>query len=296
MNEGRRRKSLQEYAQDLRDHLGRLERCLDRIESRVEHSERRLINIELKINMILRPDRGIDATDVILAFPGHRHQAFGHLTFSQFGEDLILSNLFAMIGTKAPSYLDVGAYHPVNLSNTALLYLRGSRGINVEPNPDLYLAFKSSRPEDVNLNVGVGAVPGQMDFHRIDETSGRSSFDLSNVTSVLNANPAHRVTDTLKIRVETLNMIVDRYWAGQFPDLLSVDAEGWDYDILAAADLSRSRPAIICVEAISGDNIDATSRLIPMLRSRGYELYVRTIANLIFLSEDNLKKVKEFQL
>ncbi|WP_215905914.1 FkbM family methyltransferase [Reyranella massiliensis] len=296
MNEDRRRKSLQEYAQDLRDHLGRLERCLDKIENSVDRSERRLINIELKANMILRPDRGIDTTDFILAFPGHQHQAFGHLTFSQFGEDLILSNLFAMIGTKAPSYLDVGAYHPVNLSNTALLYSRGSRGINVEPNPDLFPAFEANRSEDVNLNIGVGAVPGHMDFHRIDETSGRSSFDLSNVNSALNANPAHRISDTLKIRVETLNMIVDRYWAGRFPDLLSVDAEGWDYDILAATDLSRSKPAIICVEAISGDNIDATPRLVPLLCSRGYELYVRTVANLIFLSEDSLKRIREFRL
>ena len=70
-------------------------------------------------------------------FAGHPDQAFGPLTYAQFGEDLILANAFALRGIEKPSFLDIGAHHPVHCSNTALLYARGARGVCVEANPNL---------------------------------------------------------------------------------------------------------------------------------------------------------------
>jgi len=64
----------------------------------------------------------------------HRDQWFGGRTYAQHGDDLAVLNIFKRLGIEKPSYLDVGAYHPFDLSNTALLYERGSRGIVVEPN------------------------------------------------------------------------------------------------------------------------------------------------------------------
>jgi hypothetical protein len=72
---------------------------------------------------------------------GHRDQWFGGRTYAQHGDDLAVLNIFKRLGIERPSYLDVGAYHPFDLSNTALLYERGSRGINVEPNEAQCLCF-----------------------------------------------------------------------------------------------------------------------------------------------------------
>lgn len=58
-------------------------------------------------------------------FAGSPDQGFGHITYSQFGEDLVVANIFALLGVKRPTYLDVGANHPLKGSNTALLYARG---------------------------------------------------------------------------------------------------------------------------------------------------------------------------
>lgn len=90
----------------------------------------------------------------------HRNQKFGRTTYAQHGEDLMICNLFSIIGVDRPGYLDLGAHHPYVISNTALLYERGSRGVNVEANPVLLDAFREARPEDVSVNLGVGPERG----------------------------------------------------------------------------------------------------------------------------------------
>src|SRR6478735_3440752 len=77
-------------------------------------------------------------------------------SFSQAGEDRVVRFLFNVLHMQRPTYLDIGAYHPFHLSNTAMLSLGGSTGVNVEPDPDAIAAFRRQRPRDVNLNIGVG--------------------------------------------------------------------------------------------------------------------------------------------
>src|SRR5215470_302661 len=59
------------------------------------------------------------------------------ITYSQFGEDLIISDLFNKLSIDRVSYLDIGANNPSFVSNTYLFYERGFRGVLVEPNPIL---------------------------------------------------------------------------------------------------------------------------------------------------------------
>ena len=59
------------------------------------------------------------------------------LSFSQCGEDLLIDYVFKLRGIAQPSYIDIGANDPFYLNNTAIFYLRGCRGINIEANPKL---------------------------------------------------------------------------------------------------------------------------------------------------------------
>ena len=52
-------------------------------------------------------------------------------TYSMDGEDLFIDNFFK---NKRGLYVDVGAYHPLELSNTYLLYKRKWEGINIDIN------------------------------------------------------------------------------------------------------------------------------------------------------------------
>ena len=54
-------------------------------------------------------------------------------SFSQFGEDLFIAEFFA--NQKEGKYVDLGAFHPMRLSNTYLLFKKGWSGTNVDLNP-----------------------------------------------------------------------------------------------------------------------------------------------------------------
>lgn len=97
------------------------------------------------------------------------------ISYSQCGEDLIIEQLFSVLGRQKVSYLDVGAHHPTYLSNTYLFYKNGGHGVCVEPDPSLFVQFKKMRPKDINLNCGVGASNGVADFF-IMSTSTLNTF------------------------------------------------------------------------------------------------------------------------
>ena len=53
---------------------------------------------------------------------------------------MILASFFE--GKKNGFYVDIGAYHPKRYSNTHHFYIRGWRGINVDPTPGSMRAFR----------------------------------------------------------------------------------------------------------------------------------------------------------
>jgi FkbM family methyltransferase len=239
----------------------------------------RLINVELKTDGVI--DR--------LAGPGgggHPDQAFGGHTYAQFGEDLIILNIFHMLGLTQPSYLDVGAHHPFNISNTALLHARGSRGINVEANPNLIEAFHKHRREDINLNVGIGPRQGRLDFYFIDDWSGRNTFRRDVAEAFVRDHPEFTIQKVQPIRVVTLNDVVTEHAHGRFPDLLSLDVEGMDLDILRATSFGEHGPRVICVECDWSGAPEEARSLTTLLAGQGYVPGFRTLANIMFVRRD----------
>ncbi len=244
----------------------------------------RLINIELKVNALVEAG-GVGASSD--EYAGHADQAFGHITYAQHGEDLIIANALHALGVARPTYVDVGAHHPLNVSNTALLHKRGNHGINIDANPNLIAAFRKLRPNDVNLNVGVGPKAGWMDFYFIDDFSGRNSFDKRAAEEFVRQHPEFSVRYVRKIEVRTLDEIIEEHAKGVWPDFMSIDVEGLDYSIIESSRLdSRWGPRLLCCEVVSSLSDDASGDVIKLLASRGYRPFARTIGNVVFARAD----------
>ena len=77
------------------------------------------------------------------------------ISYSQYGEDLIVRFALENLQIQQPRYIDIGANKPFSGSNTAIFHESGSRGINIEPDPFLFAAFQRFRKRDINLNLGV---------------------------------------------------------------------------------------------------------------------------------------------
>jgi FkbM family methyltransferase len=213
-------------------------------------------------------------------------QLFGGRTWAQHGDDMAILNIFQLLGNPKPSYIDIGAHHPTRISNTALLYSRGSRGINIEANPNLIFAFQQQRPDDINLNIGIGDEAGTLPFYVIDGNSGRSSFDRRVAEDFVRECPSCKLTDVIPVPVMTLEQVLRQYWNGQFPNLMSIDTEGLDEKILRSYDFSQGpRPDVICVEIVLLGDDTYGQRIKAHLEACGYFLYVRCWGNGIFVLE-----------
>ena len=190
------------------------------------------------------------------------------LSFSQFGEDRFLARFFQ--NQSNGFYVDVGAYHPFNASNTFLLYDRGWSGINLEPAPDGLAELRRHRPRDINLPIAVapeagrvtysmsGAFAGIVDEQRLwTDASGRTTVD---------AMP--------------LSEILDKHLpSGQAIDLLDVDCEGHDVAVLRSNDWDRYRPTLVLAEAHRDEDISTLNHL---MEEVGYRLRSQFDLTLIY--------------
>lgn len=78
------------------------------------------------------------------------------ISFSQTGEDLIIHFIINALKIDKITYLDIGANHPFNLSNTYLFYLLGMKGVCIEPDPKLSKYISEKRKRDKCINIGIG--------------------------------------------------------------------------------------------------------------------------------------------
>jgi len=201
-------------------------------------------------------------------------------SYSQEGEDLILRRMFE----RRPRgfYVDVGAYHPRRFSNTNLFYKRGWNGINIDPSPDAIRAFRSARPRDVNLEIGVSDHSQILKYHVFDEPA-LTSFD-GNLVAWRLANTRCRLLKTIDVPVEPLREILQKYLpANQTIDFMSVDAEGLDLAVLKSNDWRVFRPQCVVAEALRSSLEEAMhGEVYLFMKEKGYELFARTYNTLIF--------------
>lgn len=177
--------------------------------------------------------------------PDFKHQYFGGQSYSQHGEDMCVAAIFHRLGIERPTFVDVGAHHPWELSNTALLYKRGSRGVCIEANPHIVHRFWEERPEDRTILAAVvgSAEPGStVELHRASHDSGINSTVIENLA-------AHGRMDSVTVDAVTLPQAVQWYSESGWPDFLSIDIEGRDVEVLQTV-IARACK-VICIEAIS---------------------------------------------
>ena len=204
-------------------------------------------------------------------------------SYSQLGEDVIINFIFEQHGITLPTYIDIGAHDPMYLSNTALFYEKGCSGINIEPNPILWSNINKVRKKDINLNCGVGTDNNPLDFY-IMNVPTMSTFSKENADELVSEHK-FEIVDVKKIAVHSLDYLLEKYTNNIFPDFLSLDAEGLDFDILKTIDYEKTAPKVICVETIEYSR-DMSGRkekeIIDFLVSQGYRIFADTYVNTIF--------------
>jgi FkbM family methyltransferase len=188
--------------------------------------------------------------------------------------------------------VDVGAHHPRRFSNTQRFYERGWNGINIEPNPDALVMFMRQRKRDINVGCGVAEANSQLTYYMFNEPA-LNSFDTS--VAGRRAEDRYTVIGTRDVPVKRLDSILEESLPeGMQIDFMSIDVEGYDYQVLQSNDWSRFRPSCLLVEAFDFDlERPAGSPIHIFLDSNGYRLFAKTFNTLFYIDRSaNLPNIK----
>ena len=195
----------------------------------------------------------------------HDSRPTGVMLSPDDGNDLRLVREF--FGAHRGYFVEVGANHPEQWSQTFHLEQMGWTGILVEPQPDLAEALRRCRHAKV-FSVACSS----------PQNSGRAmSLKLAGVYSSLNAqlpNAMVRESGTIDVPTRTLDEVLSEAQAPAPLDFLSIDVEGHEIEVLSGFDFQRWRPRLILVEDLVLDR-----RLHKFLKTRGYAWMRRTGIN-----------------
>ena len=176
-------------------------------------------------------------------------------TYSQFGEDLIINNFF---GDFIGKYVDIGCYHPIKYSNTALLHKKGWTGVNIDLNETSINLFNACRKNDLNIVACLSDKKEKVSVYMDSKFSALNSIHQDN-SKIFKFKNYKKLT----MKTKTFSELVDKNF-----DFLNIDCEGNDYKIIKTIDLKKYKPKLINIE-VSKENKDY---IYNYLDQNGYEL------------------------
>ena len=205
--------------------------------------------------------------------------------FSQYAEDVVFERLLKP-GPRG-TYLDVGANHPINGSNTFSLYLRGWTGLTIDPNPKFAALHRRFRPKDVFLAEGVSRIPSKLRYFAF-EHDVFSTFDADRASRLV--SEGHEVAETRDVACRPLSELIAAHLAGKQIDLLNIDCEGMDLDAILSINFEKSRPTVMIVEDFkmfhAFKNGQTETHFERSLRDLGYRRIAQSAWSAIFLADD----------
>jgi hypothetical protein len=192
---------------------------------------------------------------------------------SMFGEDMVVRALAANI--KNGFYVDIGAFHPVFLSNTYHFYRSGWSGINIDASPKRMDLFKVLRPRDLNLELCLSAQDGEEVTFFIFEESAYNTTDVNWANYVISQGA--KLLEKKRMRTRTLRDVLHEWLPKDIEiDLMNIDVENKDKDILLSNDWEKIRPKFLIFEDHEVDicNINE-SQIVKYLKDFDYKIVTK---------------------
>ncbi len=176
-------------------------------------------------------------------------------------------------GDRTGAFIEAGANHPIDGSQSYPLAQRGWSGILVEPQQKFHPLLRAQRPEAFIVRAACAATDngGMLTLH----IPAQYGF----ATLVPNQDEPDMVYDSVEtVPTRTLDSIVDewRRVSGSTTPIrfLALDVEGFELEVLKGFTLSRHQPDLVLIE---DKLVNLTKHR--YLRSQGYKLVRRTSVN-----------------
>lgn len=196
----------------------------------------------------------------------------GMKKYSQNDEQVAILAAFAC--RPVGKFLDIGAFHAKQLSNTRALFELGWSGVMVEPSPVPFagLVEEYGQCDRIRLiNAAVGFEPGKIRMHLTADAVSTADIGTFEKWKSLVAFE----DGTHEVEAVTLEQIYDLH--GSF-DFLNLDAEGMSVDLLLYRVLNGPLPRCICVE-----HDGRTTEILAAATAKGYSCVYGSGENLVLV-------------
>jgi FkbM family methyltransferase len=196
------------------------------------------------------------------------------MMYSQFDEEkhiLAAIAVYGPPGTSKPQFLDIGAYHPTDKSNTRALYERGWSGVMIEPSPMPFDTLLREYGNDERVTLICAAVGFENALVKLHATADAVSTTVESEREVWKEKGGYYgsfYTPTITLEQISLQF-------GHF-DFVNFDAEGISVDLFRHAMELEWRPRCVCVEI---DN--RMSELAACATGHGYKIVYANGTNVV---------------
>lgn len=212
-----------------------------------------------------------------------------YYSHAQFGEDMIVR--FLTNNKNQGFYIDIGAFHPVYLSNTYHFYCKGWQGINIDARPDSMELFKLLRPRDINLELCLSNQEGETTFY-LFEQAPYNTCDPKTAEQLI-AQGKIKLINTYKLQTLTITSVLEKYLPENIEiDLMNIDIEGMDEMIIMSNNWHKFQPKIIIFEKHNVSFEEClTIPIVKYLESLNYKFITKCGFSLVMAHQDYLNQI-----
>lgn len=168
----------------------------------------------------------------------HICEFYASSIYSQDGEEMYLKEKYH--NKTNGIYVDVGANHPFMFSNTYWAYLKGWKGINIEPDICNYELLKNIKKKDININCGISDNESVLHYYEFQE-------DALNTFCENEVNNKDEVINIRNVPVKRLDSIFDQYEIKEI-NFIDIDVEGMEMNVLKSIDWDKVSIECILIE------------------------------------------------
>ena len=185
--------------------------------------------------------------------------SYSHVDNNKIPLDIKLDNL---IKKQHGFYIELGANDGLTQSNTAFFeFNRNWTGLLIEPSYNMYLQCIQNRKKSIVKNYACVS-----NDYTLDTIQGDFTGSLMSSVDGIRLNN----TNIVQVHAKTLEKILDEEIdINQQIDLLSLDAEGYELNILKGLNLKKYKPQYMLIEIYNYD----FDNIISFLKDNGYILH-----------------------
>lgn len=211
------------------------------------------------------------------------------ISYAQNCEDVLLNRVFKH--KEQGFYIDVGALHPTVDSVTKAFYDRGWSGINIEPIKEYYNLFAKERPRDINLNIALSNLEGNLEFFQVVGQPGNSTLNKEIANQIAQERSLN--VSQYTVLVTTLTEVCTKY-VNQKIDFLKIDVEGLEEQVILGSNWEVFRPTVLVIETtLPNTNIRCNNNIPILLKDQGYRHVLFDGINDYYLAEESSDLAKD---